>query len=270
MRLHAPIAVLLSSLPTAAFAGILEFVSSPTENSSLMATWAASLGPYAIDGSVDFEKHPNGELIPDFYPGVTLAGENVVVDHGPGSPSGTDAPPLSDGEGPLGRFQGYTANGAVSDGWSLTVTFDNPVVAAGFMTADVFNGFGDNGPTVEAYDGPDATGTLLAAYPGAAFNFELNNRYFMGIGDAAGRIKSIRIALATVLYGDSQYVDGVLFASAAPATCPADLNGDGIVDGADLAQLLGGWGSSGTADLDGNGVINGADLAELLGAWGNC
>ncbi|MBL9150576.1 MAG: hypothetical protein JNM94_17965 [Phycisphaerae bacterium] len=270
MRCLRSLAVLACCLPTASFAGIAEFVSSPTNNSSLMAAWAASLGPYAIDGSVDFETHPNGELIADFYPGVTLAGENVVVDHGPGSRSGTDAPPLSDGEGPLGPFQGYTANGAVRDGWSLTVSFDVPVVAAGFMTADIFNGFGDNGPTVEAFDGPDGTGTLLAAYPGAAFNFEVNNRYFMGIGDAAGRIKSIRISLATVLYGDSQYVDGVLFASAAPAQCPADLNGDGVVDGADLAQLLGGWGSSGAADLDGDGVINGADLAQLLGAWGNC
>lgn len=54
----------------------------------------------------------------------------------------------------------------------------------------------------------------------------------------------------------------------APA-CPADLNGSGQVDAADLAILLGAWGGSG-ADLDGNGSVGGPDLAILLGAWGAC
>jgi hypothetical protein len=48
---------------------------------------------------------------------------------------------------------------------------------------------------------------------------------------------------------------------------PADLNGDGVVNGADLAILLGGWGGRGLADLNGDGEVNGADLAILLGAW---
>jgi hypothetical protein len=55
--------------------------------------------------------------------------------------------------------------------------------------------------------------------------------------------------------------------------CPADLTGDGVVNGADLAALLGAWGpcsGSCPADLTGDGVVNGADLAALLGAWGNC
>ena len=57
------------------------------------------------------------------------------------------------------------------------------------------------------------------------------------------------------------------------APCPADLTGDRVVNGADLAALLGAWGpcsGSCPADLTGDGVVNGADLAALLGAWGNC
>ncbi|MGA1518025.1 MAG: chlorophyllase/cutinase-like alpha/beta fold protein [Phycisphaerales bacterium] len=46
-----------------------------------------------------------------------------------------------------------------------------------------------------------------------------------------------------------------------------DLNGDGIVSGADLALLLGNFGGSGLGDLDGSGEVDGADLAILLGAW---
>jgi hypothetical protein len=49
---------------------------------------------------------------------------------------------------------------------------------------------------------------------------------------------------------------------------PFDLNGDGHVDGADLASLLNQWGSGGTADFDGDGIVGGADLAALLNAWG--
>jgi hypothetical protein len=48
---------------------------------------------------------------------------------------------------------------------------------------------------------------------------------------------------------------------------PGDLNGDGIVDGADLGILLGAWGTSGPGDLNGDGVVDGADLGILLGAW---
>lgn len=46
-----------------------------------------------------------------------------------------------------------------------------------------------------------------------------------------------------------------------------DLNGDGAIDGADLALLLASWGQPGDADFDGNGAVDGADLARLLGAW---
>ncbi|MFZ9692819.1 MAG: DNRLRE domain-containing protein [Phycisphaerales bacterium] len=52
-----------------------------------------------------------------------------------------------------------------------------------------------------------------------------------------------------------------------PASNPADLNGDGIVNGADLAILLAAWGGDGPADLNGDGIVNGADLAVLLAAW---
>lgn len=59
--------------------------------------------------------------------------------------------------------------------------------------------------------------------------------------------------------------DGMLDSCA--GALPADLNGDGVVDGADLAALLADWGGSGPADLDGSGTVDGADLAMLLANW---
>ena len=51
--------------------------------------------------------------------------------------------------------------------------------------------------------------------------------------------------------------------------CPSDLDGNGAVDAADLAVLLGAWATP-DADLDGNGTTDAADLAVLLGGWGPC
>lgn len=50
---------------------------------------------------------------------------------------------------------------------------------------------------------------------------------------------------------------------------PGDLNGDGVIDGLDLALLLGSWGVCGgcPTDLNGDGVVDGVDLAILLGGW---
>ena len=57
-----------------------------------------------------------------------------------------------------------------------------------------------------------------------------------------------------------------------PAACAADLDGDGGVGAADLAQLLGSWGPCPEcpADLDGSGDVGAFDLALLLGVWGPC
>ena len=48
----------------------------------------------------------------------------------------------------------------------------------------------------------------------------------------------------------------------------ADINGDGIVNGADLARVLGAWGTSAAGgDLNGDGIVDGADLAIVLANW---
>jgi hypothetical protein len=55
----------------------------------------------------------------------------------------------------------------------------------------------------------------------------------------------------------------------------ADIDGNGDVNGIDLAIILDKWGTNGgkdypNADIDGDGTIAGADLAEVLGNWGAC
>jgi hypothetical protein len=58
-------------------------------------------------------------------------------------------------------------------------------------------------------------------------------------------------------------------ADACENDCPADFDGDGDVDTADLLHLLGAWGTP-DGDVDGDGDTDTADLLALLAAWGDC
>ena len=49
---------------------------------------------------------------------------------------------------------------------------------------------------------------------------------------------------------------------------PADLDGNGSVDAADLGTLLSQWGADGTADLNGDNIVGAEDLAIMLSMWG--
>lgn len=49
---------------------------------------------------------------------------------------------------------------------------------------------------------------------------------------------------------------------------PADLDGSGAVDAADLSLLLSNWGNPGVGDIDGSGLVDAADLSFLLANWG--
>lgn len=52
-----------------------------------------------------------------------------------------------------------------------------------------------------------------------------------------------------------------------PLHLPGDLDNNGVVNGADLGLLLGGWGQPGVSDIDGSGNTDGADIGILLGNW---
>lgn len=49
---------------------------------------------------------------------------------------------------------------------------------------------------------------------------------------------------------------------------PADIDGNGLINGADLAIVLSAFGTASSgADIDGNGIVNGSDLAAVLAGW---
>ena len=67
----------------------------------------------------------------------------------------------------------------------------------------------------------------------------------------------------------TDYGPATLTISGEGVVCLGDFNGDGTVNGVDLANMLAYWNLP-NADLNGDGNTNGADLTILLASWGFC
>jgi hypothetical protein len=69
-----------------------------------------------------------------------------------------------------------------------------------------------------------------------------------------------------------EIADVVILMRAGGSPCPADVDGSGTVDTADLIMLLADWGKCPdcAADIDGSGTVDTADLILLLADWGEC
>ena len=80
------------------------------------------------------------------------------------------------------------------------------------------------------------------------------NTYYLVAGDYYGNYSACSTRNVTV-----EFVD----------PCPADLNGDNIVNGVDLGLLLAAWGTA-EQDITGDGTTDGVDLGIMLASWGPC
>jgi hypothetical protein len=98
-----------------------------------------------------------------------------------------------------------------------------------------------------AYGCPDSSGRLTAA-------LTAGTTYYLAAGYYNGNYDSCSIRNVNV-----EFVD----------PCPADLNGDNIVNGVDLGLLLSAWGTA-EQDITGDALTDGTDLGILLASWGAC
>ncbi len=91
-----------------------------------------------------------------------------------------------------------------------------------------------------------------------------------------GRMYSCVLTGGTAICSNTtSNVDGpyLIEGSVTVCDCLADFTHDGVVNGADLGNLLSNWGltlPSGAGDVNHDGIVNGPDLAILLGSWGPC
>jgi len=77
-----------------------------------------------------------------------------------------------------------------------------------------------------------------------------------------------QVLLVRIGSPDGSVGEGVMQVECEPLNPPnpADFNGDGVVDAADLGLLIAAWGTA-KADLNGDGTTNSADIGILLVAW---
>lgn len=170
---------------------------------------------------------------------------------------GTNVVLTPDGEG-FGGFQ-FTAgsNGAMLDFQIVAVPQDAALVDFPLS----LNGLPPGEPIVGSFDaGPDGDIDFL----------------FPILWNWCGTLSSwfdVQFLVAPAGSGGPYEAVASLTVTMGPPTaneCPADVDGDGEVGGADLGILLGSFGGPGAGDLDGNGMVDGGDIGLLLGAWGPC
>lgn len=169
-----------------------------------------------------------------------------------------------DGSGTLGRSLFNVAGGN-----GVTITFDAAILGGLPTEVGIVWTDGAGSTLFEAW-GP---GNLLLGTIGpvsiadASVSGTTGEDRFFGVRDRGGILK-IRMSNS---FGGIE-VDHFQFTLDGGCPSSPDLNRDGLVNAADLAILLGGWGSCPrtgccTADLDSSGQVNASDLAILLGAW---
>jgi hypothetical protein len=134
---------------------------------------------------------------------------------------------------------GYDFDGPVNFQWKRN----------GANVSDGPGGASPGGGTVSGAVGTLTASSTLTTLAITGAQWSDTGSYSVTFTNACGTIESVA---AAVSFG-----------------CPADLDGSGVVDGADLGLLLNAWGA-GTTDITGDGFVDGADLGRLLSSWGPC
>lgn len=100
---------------------------------------------------------------------------------------------------------------------------------------------------------------------------DLNNLLAPGSGWTIEEANDINAAgkIAATARDAQAHKHAVLLTPVVP--CPADLNGNGMVNVDDLLAVINAWGASGgPADVNNDGVVNVDDLLAVINAWGSC
>jgi hypothetical protein len=209
----AAVASIALGCATQAQASTVGFTANPTTNAADFNAFVLANGG-TVNTNVDLETHPLGVLQSNWYlvsDGVTLTalGDDDQVAFGAGPSQGNwFSSPVSPGEGPHPASNFLFDGAAVSN---LTISFATPVLGAGLFVIDYYNPANNNALTINAFGGPNGSGALLGTFSSRAFNFQINNMYFMGIGRAEADIRSVVFASSRAVAGDITGIDNIQF-----------------------------------------------------------
>jgi thermitase len=160
----------------------------------------------------------------------------------------------------------YVAYGRISISASVMAALTVPI--SGRITINGFSG-SYNGRSVEVHLRPLNSGTILATATttaNSAGDYSVSFFNYLGYYDLAIRAQGTllrRVANRRVRYPGLTNLNVTLV--------PGDINGDNIIDDADLLQVLFAFGQSGSnrpEDLNGDGTVDDADLLLVLFNFG--
>lgn len=143
---------------------------------------------------------------------------------------------------------------------------------------------GANGEWNTDFDGIDGAvaGSTLTLSAGDEVLFESDDANYEFTAELKpGTVYTLESTTNSVMEDTEANASGVALASSyytmeldevsgdPPSDCPADLNGDGVIDGLDLNIVLGNFGKqSDEGDVDGDGDVDSDDLVKVLGQHG--
>jgi hypothetical protein len=195
---------------------------------------------------------PNNECV-----NATAAGDGSTSFTTVGSSTSGPSMPFS-----CGNFTGWEM---LTDVW-----FAHTASCTGVLRVDLCDAAFDSYVAVYAGSACPTEGTAPIACNDDFFGCGTGARVLFET--TAGQTYRIRVGSAV----PNSTGTGVLAITCTPddPPIPGDINGDGVVNGADLGQLLTAWGACGSpqncpADLNGDGTVDGADLGILLTNWTN-
>jgi agmatine deiminase len=269
-------------------------------NAMVRATVRSTSGAEIAAMSNPFEVRPGTAVVYDFsqQAGTTrfaFGHQSSTWSVVAGSPTPVSTPLTAS------NYAALATSNATGGGTSSSSRFNSPSVSSGFEATHLFTvrldedpasideltvrweGFAERCTQMELYlwdvirgrwgDGEGVTGQnrFADSYAG---NLDANLETVLR-GDLARVIDAegtLRVMLRAQREGDRSLHDYFSVTVKRIEACPGDFDGNGIVDGGDLAAVLASWGECGDcpADLDGNGVVDGSDLGAVLGAWGAC
>ncbi|MFM1882443.1 MAG: hypothetical protein RJA05_852, partial [Planctomycetota bacterium] len=162
----------------------------------------------------------------------------------------------------------FTNNVAVTAGAGLHMVSNAPKLVSCTITGNDCNDQGGgiswdpvNPGSVLTLQGTAVTGNIADVIGGGIYVYP------------SGVASETQLVGTTVCSNAVRNISGPYQADATSTVCDcrADLSGDSVVNGVDLAIILSNWGTaSAAADLTGDGTVGGSDLAIILAAWGTC
>ena len=250
--------------------------------------------PLVIRGAVDASGHPTTVLNAGGTKKVfelvgldaTTSFENLVITNGRGDSGGAV---FTYGANVVFRNCAFRSNRANFVGGAIFLNNSNPLLIDCEFTDNVAS---NPQGTPQAGGGAIYVGNNTLTLNGCSFTGNSSNYYggalFVTGGSNPGRVnlQSTRICGNTAPNGPQIGMStGAIITDLGGAcisnncddcppapVCAADLDGNGVVGGADLGRLLGAWGpcTDCPADINGDGLVSGTDLGAMLGAWGAC